>query len=368
MDIRRLENSLPQHNLTKALDTGTRYLRFSTAVSGRGFNNVLQEALLHSYLAVKVNRAFVFEDYVWSYSPLPYTLYDMSLRPSRMPLNAFISGPTAGGEMEHPRAIGVDFWNTVCPPSKRKVISSTDQPDNVEGSVLLDWWTTRLGRLDDRCVEIDSSKKTLFDYILQISLFGGKRILSLWPGLSKSPIYTAFKWSPLVDSALKKNLNVIDPTASEKTTLDDSTIIPGLVAIHLRRGDFKGHCKFLIRWKADYMGFNRFPEMLDVLDSSKWTEPEALKRYYMTHCMPEIDQIVERLHAIRKANPGINRVYALTNGKGSWVDELKHELLKDGWLDVKSSLDMKMDSAQQHVSMAVDMAIAEKAEVFIGNG
>ena len=27
-----------------------------------------------------------------------------------------------------------------------------------------------------------------------------------------------------------------------------------------------------------------------------------------------------------------------------------------------------MDSAQKHVAMAVDMAIAEKAEVFVGNG
>ena len=29
---------------------------------------------------------------------------------------------------------------------------------------------------------------------------------------------------------------------------------------------------------------------------------------------------------------------------------------------------MQLDMAQKHVSMAVDMAIAEKAEVFIGNG
>ncbi|GLB43998.1 putative GDP-fucose protein O-fucosyltransferase [Lyophyllum shimeji] len=86
------------------------------------------------------------------------------------------------------------------------------------------------------------------------------------------------------------------------------------------------------------------------------------------HCMPEVDQIVERLRTVRMANPGLNRVHALTNGKASWISELKSALSNDGWVDVKSSLDLRLDGAQRHVSMAVDMAIAEKAEVFVGNG
>src|SRR5258705_6123 len=52
-----------------------------------------------SYLAYMANRSFVFEDYVWSHTPFPYTIYDFALRPKRIPLNAFISGPTAGGPM-----------------------------------------------------------------------------------------------------------------------------------------------------------------------------------------------------------------------------------------------------------------------------
>ncbi|KAG6853547.1 hypothetical protein C0991_003338 [Blastosporella zonata] len=287
----------------------------------------------------------------------------MALRPSRTPFNAFISGPTAGGETSYPRAISVDFWNTICPPSKRKVITSIDQPDNVEGSVLLDWWMARFEGLDDRCVEINSEKRTIFDYIL----FGETRILSLWSGLSKSPIYSAFKWSSLVWSSLERNIGVIYPNTIQ-TSLDETTPLRGLVAIHLRRGDFQGHCKFLLRWRADFMGFNRFPEMVDRFDASQLSHPDALNKYYMSHCIPDVYQIVERLRTVRKENPGINRVYALTNGKISWVEELKRELRDDGWLDVKSSLDLELDSAQQQVSMAVDMAIAERAEVFVGNG
>jgi hypothetical protein len=35
---------------------------------------------------------------------------------------------------------------------------------------------------------------------------------------------------------------------------------------------------------------------------------------------------------------------------------------------MKSSLDVRLDGEQAYVAMAVDMAIAEKAEVFVGNG
>ncbi|KAG5653460.1 hypothetical protein H0H81_000229 [Sphagnurus paluster] len=283
-----------------------------------------------------------------------------------MPLNAFISGPTAGGAMSTPRAVNAEFWNSICPRSERKIISSVNQPDGIEGDVLMDWWVTRLEGIDERCVEIDSEKKTMFDYIL----FGDTRILSLWPGLSKSPILKDFKWSSLVQSTIDSNLAVIHPDApsSTSTSSSSSTTLNGLIAVHLRRGDFKGHCKYLVKWHAEYMGFNRFPSMLDTFDSSSERPPEMHRQYYMQHCMPEVEEIMERLRAVRMVNPGLNRVYALTNGKKDWVVGLKRALLRDGWVDVKSSLDLKMDSAQRHVSMAVDMAIAEQAEVFLGNG
>jgi len=50
------------------------------------------------------------------------------------------------------------------------------------------------------------------------------------------------------------------------------------------------------------------------------------------------------------------------------LNGLKGALQKDGWDDLKSSLDVRLDGEQNYVAMAVDMAIAEKAEVFVGNG
>lgn len=90
--------------------------------------------------------------------------------------------------------------------------------------------------------------------------------------------------------------------------------------------------------------------------------------YYMQHCLPTVEQLVERLRAVRKDNPGLRRVYVLTNAWGWWLNGLKSALQADGWDDLKSSLDIHLDAAQTYVAMAVDMAIAEKAEIFVGNG
>jgi hypothetical protein len=126
-----------------------------------------------SYLAFLAKRSFVFEDYVWSHTPLPVTIYDLALRPARIPLNAFISGPTAGGPMTSPRAISAKWWNTVCPKAKRVVISSKGAPNDAEGSVIVDWWLEKLNTISGGCVEVDSSAQDVFDrlYVVIVSSF-----------------------------------------------------------------------------------------------------------------------------------------------------------------------------------------------------
>ncbi|RDB29870.1 hypothetical protein Hypma_013959 [Hypsizygus marmoreus] len=363
-DIRRFERQLPQHNLTQARGERRMYLRFPDHLWGHGLNNVLQEAILMSYVAYMSNRSFVFEDYVWSHSPFPYTLYDFALRPVRIPLNAFISGPTAGGPMDHHEAVSAEFWESACPPEKRRVVSSKDTPNDAEGIVIVEWWVKKLKDVLDECVEIDSSEKVIFDF----PFFDSERIVSLWPGLSTSPILTDYLWSPLVQSAVFRNFVVLQP-ASAKSLFDISskTTLSGLVALHLRRGDYRRHCPRLAGWESRYNGLNQFPTLPDRFDPEPY-KGDAHMAYYMEHCLPTVEQIVERLRAVRKENPGLRRVYVLTNAWGWWLNGLKGALQKDGWDDLTSSLDIKLDSAQTYVAMAVDMAIAEKAEVFVGNG
>ncbi|KAJ7120431.1 hypothetical protein C8R43DRAFT_933735, partial [Mycena crocata] len=213
-DIREYEKMLPQHNVSalSALDPPI-YLRFPGHLWGHGLNNVLQEAIVMGYLAHLAGRVFVFEDYVWSHSPLPYTIYDFALRATRIPLNAFVTGPLAGGQLDqnaaHKRAVSAAFYEKVCPRSAIRTVSSVGSPTNVEGSVLLEWWVKRLTEVQGvRCVEVDSSEQPTFDRFL----FGSPRVLSLLPGLNASPILGAFAWSPLVHSAVARNFAVLRPT------------------------------------------------------------------------------------------------------------------------------------------------------------
>ncbi|KAF8223037.1 hypothetical protein L208DRAFT_1445776 [Tricholoma matsutake] len=363
-DVRTFERLLPQHNLTRARATHGKYLRFPDHLWGHGLNNILQEALLMSYLAYTANRSFVFEDYVWSHLPFPYTIYDFALRPVRVPLNAFISGPTAGGPMPLSQAISAEFWETICPPERRRVISSKDGPDNAEGQEIIEWWVDRLKNVQEECVEIDSSQKVIFDR----SFFDGDRIISLWPGLSSSPLLTDYLWSPLVQSAVSRNFAVLQP-ASAKLLYSLNSTLSGLVAVHLRRGDYRRHCPRLAGWGSTYNGLNQYPSLPDRFDPLPYKNVrDAHDAYYMQHCLPTVEQIVEKLRTVRAENPGLRRVYVLTNAWGWWLNGLKSALQKDGWEDLKSSLDIQLDSAQTQVAMAVDMAIAEKAEVFVGNG
>jgi hypothetical protein len=128
------------------------------------------------------------------------------------------------------------------------------------------------------------------------------------------------------------------------------------------------------------MGLNQFPSLPDKFDPGRYdpeTERAEHEGYYLEHCLPTIAQIASKLNALREENPGLRRVYVLSNGWGWWLDGLRRELVGEagkegkaggGWDDLKSSGDLKLDGEQGYVGMAVDMAIAEKAEVFVGNG
>ncbi|KAG6861312.1 hypothetical protein C0995_001631 [Termitomyces sp. Mi166 len=314
------------------------------------------------YVAEKSDRSFVFEDYVWSRLPFQYTLYDFALRPTRLPMNAFISGPTAGRPVSYNVAINAEFWDIVCPLHTRRVISSRDSPSNAEGKVIVNWWAERLKAVEDDCVEIDSKEKVIFDR--------ANRIVSLWPEFSRSPIITKYLWSPLVYSAVLRNFPVLQPESIPALyDFSANTTLSGLIALHLRRGDYRRHCPRLAEWRSQYNGLNQLSELPDKFDSSPYTyKSDEYNDYYMEHCLPTVEQLVSRLSDIRKENRGLKRVYVLTNAWGFWLNGLKKALLKDGWEDLKSTLDLSLDSKQSQVAAAVDMAIAERSQVFVGNG
>lgn len=206
-DVRDFEQHLPQHQIPTDSIGDRRYLRFEGTLWGLGLNNILQEEyviscsnlhrltcyrLLLSYIAYATNRSFVFSDYTWSHTPLPFTIDDYSLRPARMPLNAFISGPTAGGPIstshsQHTlklpvdssaridtdlRAVHLVYFDAVCPQNKRVRLTSADVPrlgdGTLDGNELLATWVDWLSRdevINEPCVVVDFSERVVFDHL-----------------------------------------------------------------------------------------------------------------------------------------------------------------------------------------------------------
>lgn len=190
----------------------------------------------------------------------------------------------------------------------------------------------------------------------------------MYPLLAATPILKDFKWSPLVQNSVDRNMDGISKPQA-------SSLIPGLVAVHLRRGDYEGHCRFLVKWSVNYQGMNRYPGIVDHFDPHKYdTDAEQKLGHYLKHCMPDIPQVAARLREVKEQNPrlSLNKVYLLSNGERWWLDKLWVELKKDGWEPVEdglaSSLDLDLTRQEWYVSGAIDMAIAEQAEMFIGNG
>ena len=118
------------------------------------------------------------------------------------------------------------------------------------------------------------------------------------------------------------------------------------------------------------MGINLHPALPDRFDPRPLRDnPTAKLDYYLSHCLPTTAQLVARLRAIRAQHPGmLKRVYVLSNDWAWALGEVRDALEEDGWSDVVSTADLQLDAEQSFVAMAVDMAIAERAEVFVGNG
>ena len=127
----------------------------------------------------------------------------------------------------------------------------------------------------------------------------------------------------------------------------------------------------LARRSLGYTAFNSFPALPD-----RWRLPEGISdrdkdALYNRHCFPDISMIVERVEEIRHtdAGNGLTNAYIMTNGSPSWVAKLKAALrAKHSWANIASSRDLVLTPEQKYVSQALDMLVAQRAQVFIGNG
>lgn len=193
--------------------------------------------------------------------------------------------------------------------------------------------------------------------------------------MSSLPLLSHWRWSPLIYDAFEVNREFIYPPASywlEGQDYRTNETMAGLLAIHVRRGDFSAHCKYLARWNADWEAFNSFPELPDKHDQVGSNPRLSVENYraYVDHCFPSIEQIVEKVQTVlEESQEPLEYIYIMTNGDNAWVKDLKLALsVLGGCKYIASSRDMTLTWEQKFVAQALDMLVGQRAQVFIGNG
>ncbi|KAH7885775.1 hypothetical protein F5I97DRAFT_1875293 [Phlebopus sp. FC_14] len=383
-EIRKQERNLSHYGEYEGKPI--KYFWAANHAHSSGWGNVMQDYIMMGSLAHATKRSFVFDDFVWNPNGSLFTDYNGKLIPSRTPLSALLSGPMVGGPMppgdDTPRAVSKDFFYKACPnPTVLHVPDiNTDEmrhSDDIPASYVFEKWVEKINSVEDPCLMIDPSNNQIFEYWF----FGQKnRMLSIWPYLSKSPVTTHWGWSPLIHDAYYRNRHLFrSKTIWEFIGIgtsreDPISPIPGLLALHIRRGDFEGHCRHLANWNAEWNAFNSFPEFPDKFEpptdgDGDHTTQENMD-LYVRRCYPTVEQIVARVRQIRnEAKVKLRYLYVLTNGPVPWVEELKLALAQDmHWAHVASSRDLELTWEQKFVAQGMDMYVAQRASVFIGNG
>ena len=342
---------------------------------------------MNTWLAYKSKRAYVFRDHIWSPQHYPWPRPWNQIR-SRTPLNALISGPPAGGSWDAydnaPRSISEQWFHTVCPKSETRIIYTGDVKPAIywePGDVIFKHWEKLLTDAPERCIEIQPSPDgndgtpQIFDFWLWTTT----RVLTLWDEYKTSPVSRLLGPSTIVKAAVDRNEYFFLPKRWVGYPARDP--YERVLAIHLRRGDYKDHCLHLAKWNSSYHSWNQLPFLPD-----RFINPEAYEpgkntpegnAHYQKHCYPEDDMILDKIRKsreeyIRAARPGeyrvLDTVFLLSNDPTSWLDRLKTNLMKSDWDKVVTTKDLVLDQEQKDVGLAVDMEFAIKAAVFVGNG
>ncbi|KAI0794616.1 hypothetical protein C8Q74DRAFT_1445936 [Fomes fomentarius] len=402
------ELRLPQHhwnNTTPAEDE--KFFYVAGHLHGIGWNNVLQELLFNAFLAHRSNRSFVMYNYSWNEDDT-YSPYNGHLIPSKIPLSAIIRGPLVGGEWpagdKSPLSVKVEYFNHICP---RKVglhfeDINGDQGRPTKAHEVTERWTKRLKSLDDPCVE--SVYEMMYVYNHQW-IFGVRGSLDeLWPEFSRSPILSSFAYSPLVELGFDTNRDLFLPSSLTPsppylsslppppalTNAERYAPIPGLMVLHVRRGDYSYHCDFLAAAPEDFIVTNTLPGLPDVFslpdagimdqfriptdwrrDRQNVLTPEAAA-IFRRRCYPTVDEMARKVREVldTPAARGVSRLYVMTNAKAEFVDEFRARLVevKEDWEVIASSRDLALNWEQKYISQAIDAIAAQRAQVFIGNG
>lgn len=344
---------------------------------------------MNSWLAYKSNRTYVFQDYLWNPESYPWRSRPSKPTLPRTPLNALISGPTAGATWEpgdnSPRAISLRFFEKVCPQHERKLISAGDMTPTINqgsGDEIFRSWQKILLDEPGRCIEIRRSPQGEEDQSPQIWFWRSKRVLDVWDDFKNSPISRLLRTSPIVQSAVNRNAFLFQARGRAGLIRKGASRNPldRMMVAQIQNGEYKDVCHDLAEHNSSFYGWNQLPTLPDKFSHPVGNEnSEEILEGYIQHCYPEEDRIIRKIQQSRQdyinaARYGevryLDTLFLVINNHSDleFLPQLKRKLHNLGWHSVVTSMELKFYEQQKDVAVAVDMDIARRAAVFIGNG
>ncbi|WWC73331.1 uncharacterized protein I206_107298 [Kwoniella pini CBS 10737] len=380
------ENNLQQlskSDLSIGEGKNGRYVKFDVP-RGTGFNHQLQRVLLQHHLAVLGNRSLAFEPYIEDDTYLPFKISRWPWRSARIPLSAYISTVLSGFERvcKSPRAVPAQYYRKVCPSYKEQLhtIMSESQPEGdlqlvSDGQSRIHQIQVLLAGSEQSCVRISGEP---FDD----EFFDSPASLDLYDTFVKSPVMKHFSFSPTVLDIINRNLHSLAPEAypydldaaarTTSTEVHKTSSWKHILALHLRRGHgWEEVCEEKGKRAAPFVSFNKLPRLPgneNVPPPNEMVEATRMG-LYKAKCLPETLDIIARARRMRKNHPLLRSVYILTDIDDEWIKEIKMWLQSEGWDNVWIGRhDIYPNWQDKEIGVAVDMEIARRSGVFVGNG
>lgn len=120
---------------------------------------------------------------------------------------------------------------------------------------------------------------------------------------------------------------------------------------------------------SPFAAFNKLPGFPgnENLPPSADMPPASRLGLYTAKCLPDITTVVGRARRMRKNHPLLRTIYVITDN-AAWSEELRRWLLSDGWERVFVGSDVHSAWGEREMGEVVDMEIARRSGVFVGNG
>ncbi|KAG6902104.1 hypothetical protein C0995_004284 [Termitomyces sp. Mi166 len=345
-------NKLANHEEAESLrfirnSPDNKYVKFKQ-LQGAGFNNQAQEVLLFHHLALQTSRVYVYQPVIWRPRGSQATV----------PVSAFMLGVARN-------SISATVFDEACSPEETKHVTI-----RVNHASL--WEHTRLQLSgDEKCIVVDN-------WILNWDYLASPSLHDLWPEY-KNYLANYFQWSDAIQTITQRAQKSLNLRSNQ--SIDDER--DPYIALHFRRGDFEGHCQILAERKTGFTTWATLPSLEPsvyppFLDTTKHTS-------ITTHCYPSLHRFVQIIDSLVKDKPHLRTLHVLHDG--AWDHPLvyaQHYSLeatltdaararRAGWVGgpmkrVTHSGQVPIGWGEADWAVAVDVELARRADIFIGNG